>query len=399
MYANSRSVNLSQRSHALKLACSHYPSVVHSSQPIEPLVSDVSKKEFYANIVPSTQVQPRGPRTTTPLVRTVVCANSWSVNLSKSLIPLLTLSQCLKSADSAHCERCVKEGVICEYRPVDPNSTSNSYTSNSRKPHTCFPNCHLPQYLLGTTNCWIAAEHALQHAKNNISLVSEVFGRWQIQKSEYVVHAGFDESLIKSGVGYLEQIHVFVITEVDATSPLLSELGRLFSPFSSILFTESSSYCLPVFKDDGSVWEFDELVYFTASKVADGGSSAKTPLTIISLSSQTPSLADGMAGFSQSSSGSGEGGKNKKRRLEKGKERDTGDNNDKGCKDNKDPSDNPNDLLGDQGAGPAKIFFEIASEIHHLIEDKWNTFQTLTMHGSLTIEVLLYHYCMVVLPN
>ena len=90
--------------------------------------------------------------------------------------------------------------------------------------------------LLGTTTCWIAAEHALQHARNIISSVSEVFGKWQIQKSEYVILAGFDESLIKSGVGYLEQIHVFIIAEVDATSPLLSELGRLFSPFSSILF-------------------------------------------------------------------------------------------------------------------------------------------------------------------
>ena len=139
---------------------------------------------------------------------------------------------------------------------------------HSCKPHTYVPNCHLsslPQHLLGTTTCWIAAEQALQHARNNISLVSEVFDKWQIQKSDYGVHAGFDESLIKSGVGFLEQIHVFVLGEVDPTSPLLSELGRLFSPFSSTLFTESSSYRLPVFKDDGSIWEFDELVYFAAS--------------------------------------------------------------------------------------------------------------------------------------
>ena len=84
-----------------------------------------------------------------------------------------------------------------------------------------------------------------------MSSVSKVFGRWQIQESDYVILAGFDESLIKSGVGYLEQIHVFIIAEIDATSPLLSELGRLFSPFSSILFAGFSSYRLPVFKDDG----------------------------------------------------------------------------------------------------------------------------------------------------
>ena len=178
----------------------------------------------------------------------------------------------------------------------------------------------------------------------------------------------------------------------------MSELGRLFSPFSSILFTESSSYHLPVFKDDGSIWEFDELVYFTASKFVDGGSSAKMPLTIISLS-QTSSMANG--DFSQSSSGSGEGEKNEKtwRRSEKGKERDTGDKDeaDKGYKDNNDPSDDPE---GDQGgiiaaSGPAKISFEIASEI----ETELNIFQTLIMHGKLTIEVLLYCFCIVVLPN
>ena len=244
--------------------------------------------------------------------------------------------------------------------------------------------------VLGTTICWIAAEHALQHARNNISSVSEVFGEWQIQESEYIVHAGFDESLIKSGVGFLEQIHIFTLAEVDATSPLLTILGKLFSPFSSILFTESSSYRLPVFKDDDSVWDFDELVYFTASKVADGGSSAHNPLTIISLS-ETPSQADGMTGFSHSSSGSGEGGENKKQRSEKGKERDK-DEVDKGYKDNKDFSDDPDDPddpLGDQGAGLAKIFFEISSEI----QDKWNLFQTLTMHGSLTIKVLVLLYC------
>ena len=258
----------------------------------------------------------------------------------------------------------------------------------------------VPQHLQGTT-CWIAAEHALQHVRNNILSITKVFDTWQIQKSEYVILAGFDESLIKSGVGYLEQIHVFVIADVDATSPLLSELGRLFSPFSSTLFTESSSHHLPVFKDDGSVWEFDELVYFTASKFADGGSSAKNPLTIISLS-QTTSLADGTTGSSQtqSNSGSGEGEKNKKQRSEKGKERDTGDKEeeaDKGYKDNKDPSNNPEENQSGiiAASGPAKISFDIASEI----EPESNTFQTLTMHGGLTIEVLLYHFCIIVLPD
>ena len=233
-----------------------------------------------------------------------------------------------------------------------------------------------------------------------ISLLSEVFDRCNIQRSKYVVHAGFDESLIKSSVGYLEQVHVFVSKEVDATSPLLSELGRIFSPFSSILFTESSSYHLLVFKDDGNVWEFDELVYFTASKFADGGASANMPLVVISLS-QTYSLGDGATSFSQGGSGRGEGEKNKKQKSNKGKERNRGYEG-KGNRDDKDPNNDPEDLSGARdgaiAAEPPEISFEITSQIYP-IQDEQNTFQTLTIYGSLTIEVFPYCYQIVVLPN
>ena len=231
-----------------------------------------------------------------------------------------------------------------------------------------------------------------------MSSVADIFDRSQIQKSEYTVYAGFDESLIKSGVGYLEQIHVFVSAEVDANSPLLAELGRLFSPFSSILFTSSSWYRMPVFKTgtEGDVWDFDELTYFTASKFADGGSSAKIPLTVIGLS-QTPG-ADGSTGFSQDGSSNGDGEKNKERRPRKGKERDREDNNkaDKGDKNDKDPDDDPEDPFADRGgtiAGPAKIFFEIVSKVYPN-RDSLNAFQVqiLTMDGSLTIKVVLHSY-------
>jgi hypothetical protein len=247
----------------------------------------------------------------------------------------------------------------------------------------------MTQCLIGITTCWIAAERALQHARNNMSLVSEVFDKLDIQKSQYVVLAGFDESLIRSSVGYLEQIHVFVKAEIDTNSPLLSELGKVFFPFSSILFTESYSYHLPVFKDDGSCWEFDELVYFTASKSADGGSSSKTPLNSIS---QTPSQGDDTTG----SSGGGDGEKSKKLGEERGS--DSGDKGD-GDKDNnqKNPSKDPEvpagGGLGDGTVpGPVKISISVESEIR-LIDKR--LFQTLKMQSSLTVEVfflLLLHY-------
>jgi hypothetical protein len=268
-------------------------------------------------------------------------------------------------------------------------------------------------FLSGTTMCWIAAEHALQHARNNAPLISEVFGRHNIQESEYLVLAGFDESLIKSGVGYLEQIHVFVNKEVEVTSLLLSEFGKLFSPFSSILFTESSSYHLPVFKYDGSMWEFDELVYHTASKFVDGGSSAKTPLTIISLCCATSSPADSTITSSQpygSASGEGENSRQTSENL-KGKKKETRDKDDEANKGNKEPSGDPDNPNQDGNVNVPSIFFDISSKIH-LNEEKQNsdlenlnkvtfqydeprasTFQTLNICGELTInlKVFIYH--------
>ena len=259
-------------------------------------------------------------------------------------------------------------------------------------------NCRLLVLLKGleeTKICWIAAEHALQHARSKFSLVSESFRRSNIQESDYVVLAGFDESLIKSGIGYLEQIHVFVSVEVDATSPLLCELGKIFSPLSSILFTESSSHYMPVFKDDGTVWEFNELVYFTASKFADGGSSAKTSLTVIGFS-QGSSQVGNLTGLSQDASSSVRGDKNEERKSKKGKEqqRRNEDDVDKGDESDQNSDDHPEEPSGDESGtttAPKGISFNVVSELCP-IHNCQNPFQFLTLRGNLTIQVLL-HRC------
>ena len=229
-----------------------------------------------------------------------------------------------------------------------------------------------------------------------MSSVSDIFNALQIQKSEYAVYAGFDEPLIKSGVGYIEQIHVFVSEKVDVNPPLLKELGKLFSPFSSILFTGSSWYRMPILKAgvDEDVWDFDELTYFTASRFADGGSSAKTPLTVISLS-QTPRMAEDPTVFLPGGFSSGDGEKDEERKPRKD-EGDKGDNGDadKGNKDDKDSDDDPENLFEDQGgtiAGPAEIFFEIVSMVYP-IHDNLKAFQTVKMDGSLAIKVVLHSY-------
>ena len=150
--------------------------------------------------------------------------------------------------------------------------------------------------------CWIAAEHALRHVERYRSQIETTFEHHDIRRSQYAVCAGFDESCIRRGSGYLEQIHIFTLSTILATSPLLTELGKILSPFSSILFTESSQFSLPVYKDDGTIWEFEELVFETASKYFDHGSTAAMCPTVISLSQTTNNEAD----ESQQDSGGGD---------------------------------------------------------------------------------------------
>jgi len=77
---------------------------------------------------------------------------------------------------------------------------------------------------------WIGAEHALLHVERNRSRIETVFQRHDIEKSQYAVYAGFDESCIRRGLGFFEQIHIFTLSTILATSPLLTELGQSFSP-------------------------------------------------------------------------------------------------------------------------------------------------------------------------
>ena len=233
----------------------------------------------------------------------------------------------------------------------------------------------LSKCLLEITIHWIAAEDALKHARKKSTLIDHTFHQF-IPESDYYILAGFDELLIKSGVGHLEQVHIFVSTEVNASSPLLSELGKICSPFSSRLFTESSSYLLPIYKDDGTVLEFNELVRLTALKFADGRYSGKLPITMMNSSPpggqdhQVVSSGQGIGGHSNSGQGSG---------------------------------GHSDGVFGGGGGGsgggggasdmgnryqPKRISFEINSYLHPSRDDQ-NFSQILTTDGCLTLQVLL----------
>jgi len=241
-------------------------------------------------------------------------------------------------------------------------------------------------------NCWIAAEHALRHIQKSRPQIDAAFSKRNIQESEYALFAGFDESLIQDGIGYLEQIHIFTSVVIVLDPPFLAQLGKIMSPFSSILFSESSHpHRLPVFKPDGIMWDFDEFVFETASKLADRGSTAASYPTVISLS--------------QSSGGATSGGRGSQENSGPDKERNTSDDTDKkeddsdgegeerkGNKKGKDREENPQDPEEpepddepEEQSEPKLVRFDVSSDLH--LNDHSGRFQLLTVAGDLTIQV------------
>lgn len=245
--------------------------------------------------------------------------------------------------------------------------------------------------------CWIAAEKALRHIQNNRWKIDWAFWDRNIQKSQYAVLAGFDESLIQDGIGYLEQVHIFTSADVVANSTLLADLGRILSPFPSILFTESSHpRLLPVFKPDGSACEFDEFLLETASKLADHRSTVAVYPTSITSLSQTSggATSGGTSGGSQEISGAdnerkagdntGNEGDNNPRKGEQ-----QGDKKGKGREENPDdpgePDGDPEPEAPSSSSVLGSVRFEVPSKL--CLEYNRSHFQLLTVVGDLTIEV------------
>jgi hypothetical protein len=242
--------------------------------------------------------------------------------------------------------------------------------------------------------CWIAAEKALRHIQNNRPQIDSAFSDINIQKSQYAVLAGFDESLIRDGIGYLEQVHIFTSADVAAHSTLLDDLGRILSPFPSVLFTESSlPRLLPVFKPDKTAWKFDEFLLETASKLADHRSTVAIYPTITSLSHTSSGVTSGgTSGSFQQSSGpdneqkandnTGNEGNNP---GEEGEQQ--GDKKGKGPEKNPygpgDPDDQP------EGQTSGSVYFEIPSKLcfNYNSLNESSRSQELNVIGDLTIQV------------
>jgi len=236
----------------------------------------------------------------------------------------------------------------------------------------------------------MAAEKAAAHIAKKLTELDTIMSDYGITSSQYALSAGFNETLIRQGIGYLQQIHVFSCVDIGTGSPLLTRLGKLCSPYSAELFTPSARTKLPVFKQDSSMWDFDEFTFATASKLIDHGLSGTAHPTLVSFStgqsqgSNTPSSNDFHAGFSH--------GKEKSGKDEDSIDRDSGNEEEDSGRDdsngdNSDNHSNAGDLTesSSKDTGPHMIFFEVVSELCSIHNRQ--VFQYVKSEGDISIQV------------
>lgn len=52
---------------------------------------------------------------------------------------------------------------------------------------------------------------------------------------------------------------MFCRVEILSSPHFLTELGKVLTPYPGVVFTPSFGYKTPVFKDDGTIWDYDDL--------------------------------------------------------------------------------------------------------------------------------------------
>ena len=248
----------------------------------------------------------------------------------------------------------------------------------------------------------LAAKTALQHLQQCEVEIKAALSLSGISEMDYTLLAGFNESVIHSGIGYLEEIHVILKSEFPPKDALLSSLGRIFSPFPGMIFTTFPPYCLktPVFNSEGNTQEWDEIVFtqthtYTAFQM--GYTMKEMEVMSTSISPNEGKVPSG--------SGGGGGGNKKKQgenilqgkriggNSQKGSEKDSeGDDDESEGDDPDDPdsSDNSDTHL-------PQIFFNIQTEIYPYASPMLASepssskpskcFQLLQLEGSITVQV------------
>ena len=249
----------------------------------------------------------------------------------------------------------------------------------------------------------LVAKTALQHLQQCEAEIKATLKDSKISEQDYILLAGFNESVIRSGTGYLEEIHVLLRGKHPPGEALIKSLGKIFSPFPGMLYTTSSPYChqTPVFNREGMTLEWNEIVYtkaHTYTTLLKGNKVKEMEIMSACICCNEGNILSG------SGSGGGSDGNEKKqgenitqdRRIggnpQKGGKKDSeGDDNDfKG-----DDSDKP-DLKGSLSADLLRISFNTQTEIYAnappvtlgLSSSKPSKrFQLLQLEGSITVQV------------
>ncbi|KIK05389.1 hypothetical protein K443DRAFT_91353 [Laccaria amethystina LaAM-08-1] len=249
----------------------------------------------------------------------------------------------------------------------------------------------------------LVAKTALQHLQHCEAEIKAALSLSGISEMDYIVLAGFNESAIHSGIGYVEEIHVLLKSEFFPDDGLLTTLGRIFSPFPGMIFTTCPPYFFktPVFNNQGKAQEWDEVVFTQAHTYTTLQMGNK--MKEMQLMSANIYPNEGTVPSGSGSGGGGDGNENKQgenmpqgRRINNGPQRggekdsEGDDDNDKG-----DDPDNPG-LEGSSGANLPEISFNIQTEIYPYTQPVLASqpssskpskhFQLIQLEGSITVQ-------------
>jgi len=221
--------------------------------------------------------------------------------------------------------------------------------------------------LLVGSACCIAAKRALTQLERKTTEIEDAFSSYFIAQDDYRFFAGFNQELIESGIGFIEEIHVFISYKPPQLASLLSRLQILCCPFPVTIFTPTSIHRLP-----SSASEFIDNLN---SKAGHG-----LPVTI-----SFPCSSPGGVGETVKSNGPGESKRQSGSENKKDKRQEEGDR----------PHDRPEDhgldpgLDGDGGeeSWMAEISFHVLADL--LEPEADSPFQSLATTGKITITVWL----------
>ena len=234
----------------------------------------------------------------------------------------------------------------------------------------------------------LAAKTALQHLQQYETEIKTVLSHSRIYKKDYALLAGFNESKIHSGLGYMEEIHVLLWKKCKPKKALLHSLGKIFSPFPGMIFTTCppDSFQTPVFNTEGKPQA--QALTYTTLKIGNLMKEKEEMLAKICLSE----------GKGLSGSGSGGGGNEKKPGENVSQVKRVGGSSQKGGKKNSEWGD-PNDPYSrdDSDTHLSQISFNIQTEIHPYASPvpasgpssskPSKHFQLIQLEGNMTVQV------------